>query len=148
MEKKLCISVRLCELTCRSIWCPILYLSALRVYLHCYIIICWPSHMIWDWEVQNHGHPREPSGTWWETRACDLTRSATHTSSCTRWPAHFTLQGLFYPSRLNFFLLLLSFGYIHHLMSFFIEVVTFCRTIFSLYFLCLQYSTAQHTIKY
>ena len=53
--------VRLRELTGRSKWCPISYLSAPGVYLPGYIIICWPSHMIWEREVQNPRHPREPS---------------------------------------------------------------------------------------
>lgn len=55
----MCVHLR--ELTGRSKWCPISYLSAPGVYLPGYIIICWPSHMIWEREVQNPRHPREPS---------------------------------------------------------------------------------------
>lgn len=90
-----CTCVCLRELTRRPKWCPISYLSAPRVYLPGHIIICWPSHMIWEREVQNPGHPREPSqdvmrdtGLWPNT----LSHTCISTSTCTIWPLPFSFK--------------------------------------------------------
>lgn len=115
-----CVCLR--ELTRRSKWCPISYLSAPRVYLPGYIIICCPSHMIWGREVQNPRHPREPSqdvmrdtGLWPNT----LSHTYISTSTCTIWPPPFSFKFQFFsPSSLN--LPHHSFDFCHPLLSFFL----------------------------
>lgn len=115
MGKIVCVCV--CELTRRSKWCPISYLSAPRVYLPGYIIICWPSHMIWEREVQNSRHPRESSqdvmrdtGLWPNTLR--------HTSTCTIWPPNFLLQISIFPLTLKSPNHSFSFDFCHPLLPF------------------------------
>lgn len=88
--------------------------------------------------------PGGPSRTWWETRACDLTRSATHTSTCTIRPAPFTLKCLLSTKSFPYSLLL---GYSQH-FSLSLKVVIFCSFTFSMFLFFLYSKTTSNIIKH